>query len=240
LKKLSPFEQSLFWAYGIWMTLGLWVTLGEITESTLLGWSLPGPLLAFVSFCLRQGDAISILLAAMNLHCWATRTWGTPRARLWAIVVMLASGLIETVGTLTGYPFGPYFYTENFGPRLFDVLPLAIPLAWYVLVTGALILLRPSLPNNIWVEAAAVGLAVTLIDALMEPFAVRIKAYWLWETDSGMPPWQNYLAWFTLSAALVRWAAPPQRVHEKWDWRVAAILGGILVLFVTARIVHGV
>lgn len=231
-------ERSLWWAYLFWMGVGFVVTCAGFTAAKLDGLNAPEPLKIFVGLCLRYGDAILMLLAAMNTHLWASQRWGARPARNWAMLVLLLSGLVETVGTLTGFPFGVYHYTENFGPRLGGVLPLAIPLAWFVLVTNAILIVRPIFSLGRTAEALVVGAMVTGIDWVMEPFAVRIKTYWYWEHSE--IPLQNYVAWFVVSFLLVRFLAPLARPKEMLHLKPWIVLGSMLALFIVARLLHGV
>jgi len=228
-------ERILILAYVLWMLIGLAVTIAGFTESTVLSLHLPPSLELFILACLKYGDPISIFLAAINTHWLACRTWGRFTARKWAAIILIGSAVTETIGTLTGWPFGPYHYTDNFGPRLGDVLPLTIPLSWLVLITNVLLLVRYHTHLNPRFEAGLIAFGVTLMDWVMEPFAVHIKAYWYWDTPN--IPWQNYVTWFTLTFILVRRFAPPNRATQPNDSRSPIILSMMLSLFVTARIV---
>jgi putative membrane protein len=138
---------------------------------------------------------------------------------------------VETCGALTGFPFGRYSYTDRFGPEL-GVVPLTIPLAWHVVLTNALFLVRalaPHLPRL--GEAAGVGAIATLYDAVLEPFAVRVKGYWFWQ-GSGAVPLQNYAAWFVISALLAFAFAPATTQRGPRDIRPAILLGATVVLFI--------
>ena len=197
--------------------------------ATVAAWSLPAWLHAFVALCLRTGDPLLILLAFANTHLAAARHWGQPAARRWALLIIVLSLAVETLGALTGFPFGAYAYSDRFGPVL-GVVPLAIPLAWHVVLTNALFLVRriaPHLPR--WGEALAAGVVATLYDAMLEPFATTVKGYWHWR--EGGVPLQNYLAWLIVSTLLIRAFAPTSAAHHGRDPRPVLILGATLLLF---------
>ncbi|NBS54704.1 carotenoid biosynthesis protein, partial [bacterium] len=78
-----------------------------------------------------------MVLASAHVYFSAVDRLGLRQARMTAAVILVASGILESFGTLTGIPFGSYTYTDAFGPRLGGVLPIAIPLAWFAVVAGA-------------------------------------------------------------------------------------------------------
>jgi putative membrane protein len=223
-------EKIVLGAFAFWFACGLIFTLGRIGPETVAAWPLPGWLHAFVALCLSTGDPILILLAFANTHLLAARQWGASLARRWALIIIVLSLAIETCGALTGFPFGAYAYTDKFGPIL-GVVPLTIPLAWHVVLTNALFVVRtiaPHLPR--WGEAAAVGLIATLYDSVLEPFATRVKDYWQWRGNDAVPL-QNYVAWFVIGSLLVAAFAPTSATRAARDPRPALILGATVLLF---------
>jgi len=173
-----------------------------------------------------------------------SRQWGVAAARRWAIAVMIFGGVLETVGTLTGLPFGQYYYTDNFGPKLFGVLPVTIPVAWFIVASNFLLLVRVHAPfASSTVEAALVATGATLYDWVMEPFAVQVERYWYW-TSGGEEvdwiPWQNYLTWWVAMFLIVRLFATTSELRDRPEWRPHLILGGMVLIFVVGRLAYGV
>jgi len=229
----SIVEKIAFGAFLFWFVCGLAFTLGRVAPETAAAWPLPAALGSFVQGCLTVGDPVLILLAFANTHLLAARQWGPAPARRWALCVIVLALAVETCGARIGFPFGAYSYTSHFGPAI-GVVPMTIPLAWHVVLTNALFVVRalaPHLPR--WGEAAAVGLIATLYDAVLEPFAVRIKGYWFWRNATGAVPLQNYAAWFVVAALLVLAFAPTGAGRKDRDLRPAAILGATVILFLT-------
>ena len=220
----TTLEKSIFAAFIFWFACGLIFTLGRIGPNIVASWNLSPVLQAFVNLCLRVGDPVLILLAFANTHLLAAREWGPNLARRWALIVLALALAVETCGAKTGFPFGAYTYTDRFGPSI-GVVPMTIPLAWQVVLTNALFIVRaiaPHLPRA--GEAAAVGLIGTLYDAVLEPFAVRVKGYWFWRNATGAVPSQNYLAWFIVGSLLVLVFAPTSAKIKRRDLRPVVLL----------------
>ncbi|MES2307311.1 MAG: carotenoid biosynthesis protein [Verrucomicrobiota bacterium] len=242
----SKIERASFFAYLFWISIGLVSMSMQWTELRIAEWEifqenkLHG-LRWFIGICLRNGNPVLMILAALNVYFMMVRHWGLSLARRWSLMVMIISGMVEVMGTRTGYPFGAYHYTEEMGPRIGGLLPISIPFAWLVVVSCGLIGLKCCFPMGNQIRSAVgVGIIATIFDYLMEPFASRAMAYWIWETPTALPPWQNYLAWFGLSFFLV-WRYATMRVDDTCsDIRPPVILGSMLTLFVVVRMVHGI
>jgi len=200
-------ETVAFIAFLIWTALGLIFTLKHITPGTIAHWAIPPELARFVEGCLGNGDPILILLAFASTHLHG----------------------IETLGASTGFPFGEYHYTTYFGPIL-GLVPMAIPFAWYVVVTNALFIVRAGAPNaSRLTEAMVAGLICTLYDVILEPFATTVKHYWVWSKNE-VPP-LNYVAWFVISALLVWIFSPTIATRYRFDPRPFLILFFTVLIF---------
>jgi uncharacterized membrane protein len=236
-KRLEPWnvvEKVALSAFVFWVACGMIFTVGHITIETTAAWPLPVWLHQFVDFCLRTGDPILILLAFINTHLHAARQWTGGVARRWGLLIIICAFGIETFGTITGFPFGQYHYTDRFGPML-GVVPFAIPLAWHVVVTNALFLVRAFAPHlSRLAEVATTGVICTLYDFILEPFATTQKHYWIW-SEGSVPP-LNYIAWLVLSALLVFFFAPTLSSRFSRDPRPALILGLTVAIFIAGEL----
>ena len=155
-----------------------------------------------------MSDAVWIYLAAIVIYLHTAASEGLPTARLWAIILLAGSGCCEWMGAKTGYPFGPYLYTDHFGWRIAGVLPAAIPLAWMVVILcGRSLILRLRPASTRWELAFGIAVVATLTDVNLEAVAWKVRGYWNWYPDltgplPAWPPVQNYLSWFGLSFLL--------------------------------------
>ena len=117
---------------------------------------------------------------------------------------------------------------------MLGLVPLTIPLAWHVVVTNALFLVRALAPHvSRLAEAALAGLLCTLYDFILEPFATTVKGYWIWR-EGAIPP-LNYIAWFVLSALLIRLFSPTISNRYRLDPRPFVILGLTIAIFLAGE-----
>ena len=135
-----------------------------------------------------QAFWISVTLL-MSAFCATSSVLLMGPARTAAFVAIgVTLGLFfESLSIRTGFPFGPYYYTDVFGPKVIGV-PYIIPLAWYVIVYLSYVL------ANLMIErrpVAAVGAGrsvvlsllgaaiVTAYDLALDPFMVRKIGAWV-------------------------------------------------------------
>lgn len=198
-------------------------------------------------------DFLFIFLAAIVLLLDAIRRMGWPSALLAFLWVAALSGAVETLGTLTGFPFGSYLYTDAFGPRLLGVLPLAIPFAWWVVLLPLQVIFVRLGERN-WFPSTAVpplvGLCAALVDLALEPVATLERGYWMWQS-SGLwygVPWTNFLGWFltaTLLSAGLQWLCESV-FRRAYGWETPSahmiplgILTSVMLTFLLASLLAG-
>ncbi len=188
---------------------------------------------------LNTADAVWIFLAAAVVYLHTAQVAGVMTARIWALIIMVISGAVEWVGHETGVPFGPYTYTERFGPRLGGVLPVAIPLAWLVVVGGAFLACRHWAHHwPRWGRCLLVATAALLTDINLEPVAWHIRGYWIWYdgwlTPPAIPPYENFATWFGLAfllaylMELIRPLAGPWRAPKR-PWMIFLLVNGMML-----------
>ncbi|PTY01707.1 hypothetical protein DB346_11815 [Verrucomicrobia bacterium LW23] len=263
MRQWTAVEKVALGAFLFWAACGLAFAPFRVLPQHAFQWGLPPFIDTFVHACLTWGDVVLIVLAAMNAHLAAVRQWGRADAVRWGAAVIIISGVLETVGTLTGYPFGTYTYTDGFGPRIFGVLPMTIPLAWLIVMTSFLMLVRQCLPFiHGTLEAAIVAALATIFDFILEPFAVYIKQYWLWAPPGAWPaslsssgadvgialpgtylpiPITNYVSWWVIAYLLAVCFAPTTAM--RWgevEVRPALLISGMLAIFIVTRLAHGI
>lgn len=141
-----------------------------------------------------------ILATPINLVITAALVITASVSRHFLLVCLAVAAVgfgIEVLGVNTGWPFGGYAYGNALGPKLLGT-PLVIGLNWLVLLLGSTaIAQRMALTTAVKVLVTAS--LMTLFDWVMEPVAIAL-GFWRWAGH--YPPWQNYEAWFAISALM--------------------------------------
>ena len=127
--------------------------------------------------------------------------WG--KALLLLGLTFAVSLTFECVGVATGLIYGPYHYTDELGYKFLGLVPLLIPIAWFMMSYPSFILanrlIRPG--KNIWtwrISVAAVGAVImTAWDLAMDPMMVA-GGHWIWDKPGAYfgVPLQNYWGWW--------------------------------------------
>ncbi len=116
------------------------------------------------------------------------------------VLVPLLGWSAEFVGSRTGIPFGTYDYTDLLQPQIGRV-PIAIPLAWLMMMPPAWAIAAVIVPNGPPVLRAVVAaLAFTAWDFYLDPQMVGWD-YWRWQKPGAYVgiPIVNFVGWFIWS-----------------------------------------
>lgn len=156
---------------------------------------------------MRQMLVVSVVAQAAAVFAILQHAWGWARTLRLAAAVSLLTFLVEFLGSRTGFPFGPYSYTDLLQPQLGHV-PLLIPLAWFMMLPAAWATVYHYRGHRLrFILLSAV--ALTAWDLLLDPQMVA-WGLWVWDNPSGFfgIPWSNYAGWL-LTAALLTWLLRP-------------------------------
>ncbi len=173
----------------------------------------------------RWPDGLLVVLATGTAIASQTRHLPGQNVILASIIVVLIASALQSLGALTGIPFGPYKYEENIGQQLFYPLPWSVPLLWLLIILASRgvgrLLLRPWRAHRnygFWLLGLTVFLVV-LFDFNLEPFATHVRHYWSWAPtklplDWYSTPVTNFLGW-ALTAGIILAFATPSLIHKK-------------------------
>jgi uncharacterized membrane protein len=200
-------------------------------------------------------EAALILLATFSTIASLTCQLPLQNVLLAAFIIAVFGGAAYTVGALTGIPFGPFTFGDNAGPEIFKTLPWAMPLLWVVVVLNsrgtARLILRPwrkTKTYGFWVIGLTAVLTALFALAL-EPFAARVKHYWIW-TPTKFPvawygaPLVDFIAWGLVTLPVLAFVTPalinkqPRKKSLRNFHPPAVWLGGIF-LFAAASAQRG-
>ncbi len=109
---------------------------------------------------------------------------------------------MEFLGVLYGFPFGKYSYSRRVKPMILGLVPLNVPLFWFVITYSSAsitnIVLKPKKRAR-WKALASLldGLCATSWDLIMDPVQVNIMHSWTWEAGGSFygVPATNFLGW---------------------------------------------
>ncbi|MGQ0538188.1 MAG: carotenoid biosynthesis protein, partial [Gemmatimonadaceae bacterium] len=158
----------------------------------------------------RYSGQSYVVLGALAGVLHAAWAFGWRRALgLSGCAAALALGA-ELVGTSTGFPFGPYEYTELLGYRVLGLVPYAIPISWFYMIYSGLVMGTRFLParddsRTKWIWAAAAACMLTAWDVAMDP-AMVATGHWVWREPGafyGMPL-SNWIGWLAVGALIAR------------------------------------
>lgn len=115
----------------------------------------------------------------------------------------IVSLVFESIGVATGLVYGAYHYTDKLGFKFLGLVPLLIPVAWFMMSYPSFIIANRLVPamENVWkwrLSVAALGAVImTSWDLAMDPMMVA-GGHWIWEHPGvyfGIPL-QNYWGWW--------------------------------------------
>jgi putative membrane protein len=237
-----------------WSARVHWLLFGAFAVDYLLVWSglwMRAPWFGEA----RWPDGLLIVFATGTTLAWLARQLPAQNVMLAAIIIGFLAGLVESIAPLTGVPFGPFTFTKNIGQELFHPLPWAMPLLWLVIVLNARgvgrLVLRPWRKGKnygLWLIGITAVLVV-LFDLGLEPYATRVKHYWLWGASKTRftwysAPWVNFVGWVVTTIIILAFATPslinksPAKQPSSVDHFPLMIWLMLNVLFATGALVN--
>ena len=146
---------------------------------------------------------LTILLSFAFVH--GAMRYGTRGIVAFAVICLVVSNIFENMGVATGFPFGPYHYTDALGPKL-GYVPLMIGpaylgvgyLSWVLATVLVGDVKRGADALTIFATPAIGAFIMVLWDLAMDPSASTLGQWWIWHEGGGFfgVPLVNYLGWY--------------------------------------------
>jgi putative membrane protein len=120
-------------------------------------------------------------------------------------ICLVVSNAMENIGVATGFPFGPYHYTEALGLKL-GYVPLLIGpaylgvgyLAWVIGTVLVGDVKRGDDSLTTFATPLIGAFVMVLWDLSLDPAVSTLGGWWVWEKGGGFfgVPLSNYLGWY--------------------------------------------
>jgi putative membrane protein len=148
----------------------------------------------------EAGSYVSAFLIALPCFVALSGYLGARRAALSLLALAAFAYVVETVGVVTGFPYGPFHYGDALGGRILGLVPYLLPVSYAPLVIGAVAASwRSELQSRaLWILRSA--LLLTLIDGVLDPGAASL-GFWVWPEGGALAA--------ALLLAAGRWRAAP-------------------------------
>lgn len=200
-------------------------------------------------------EAVLVLTATLATLVSLTRQLPGQNVLLAGAIIGLIGGIMHGVGAATAIPFGPFTYTNGAGPRIFGVLGWPMPAIWIIAILNsrgvARLILRPwrKLRNyGFWLIGITAALTV-LFDMALEPFATRVKHFWIWQPTKFPIAWHgaplvNFLGWLVTALLILVFATPalinkkPRQKKSLPDYHPLVLWLSALALFAVGATAH--
>ncbi len=192
--------------------------------SLLMGYFVIRPLLGLPFVPILLSSTTLIFFAFSLGHAmWSLGGWQT---LLFLGLTFSVSLLFESVGVLTGWVYGPYHYTDRLGVKVFGLVPLLIPIAWFMMIYPSYVLVErlagadrgSGLGRTAWLAGLS-ALAMTAWDLVMDPIMVA-TGHWVWEVEGAYfgIPIRNYGGWLvtTFTIYLLYRLIAARRAPRPW------------------------
>lgn len=200
-------------------------------------------------------EALLLALAVVGAVIALARQLPLENVLLAAVVMALIGGGAHALNVVTDIPFGPFAFGSKMGAQLFHTLPWTVPLLWVAAILNsrgvARLVLRPwrkTRAYGFWLIGLTAVLTMLFAFAL-DPFAARVRHYWLWLPTKFPLTWLgaplvNFFSWAGVTILILAFVTPalikkqlsrrsPPDFHPLAVW-----LGGIL-LFGIASAMRG-
>jgi len=193
----------LFLCHILALTFGLAGLLIALPHPEL--WQNSPTGVAFFNFGIRYAGSLHILFGATTMLLFGLLFVGVRKTLIFFVASTTISLSMELLGTSTGFPFGPYAYTDFLGYKILNHVPYSIPLSWFYMgftsyLLASLLVKRPGWRRQtLWSLLLGVYF-LTAWDLALDPSMANPRLlvhFWIWYEPGpyfGMPI-RNLVGW---------------------------------------------
>ncbi|HEY0753602.1 MAG TPA: carotenoid biosynthesis protein [Ktedonobacteraceae bacterium] len=193
----------LFLCHIFALTFGLAGLLIALPHPEL--WQNSASLQDVFTFGIRYAGSLHILFGAATMLLFGLFFVGVKKTLIFFAVSTLTSLSMELLGTSTGFPFGPYAYTDFLGYKILNHVPFSIPLSWFYMGFTAYLLANLLVAKlrlrrrTLWSLLLGAAL-LTVWDLSLDPSMASPRLsihFWIWYESGpyfGMPV-RNLVGW---------------------------------------------
>lgn len=195
--------KGLFFAHLGALVFGLAGLLIALPHPEL--WSENPTLGVVFSLGIRYAGSLHIVLGAATILLFGLFCVGVRKTLIFFAISTTLSLSMELLGTSTGFPFGPYAYTDFLGYKLLNHVPFSIPLSWFYMGFTAYLLAQVLVTRAGWRRRTLWSLLfgaffLTVWDLSLDPAMASPQLpihFWIWSEVGpyfGMPI-RNLVGW---------------------------------------------
>jgi len=148
----------------------------------------------------KEYFAISIFFMvslSIPTYFYLIRRTNPTKAITTILILSIFSMIIESIGVLTGLPYGSFSYTQSLGPKI-GVVPWTVSFGWVPLVIASWALTDRLIKNqtSILKKALVGSVIITIFDLVLDPGAVALN-FWVWSPQGAYynVPISNFVGW---------------------------------------------
>ncbi|HEX2787385.1 MAG TPA: carotenoid biosynthesis protein [Ignavibacteria bacterium] len=147
----------------------------------------------------------SILLPFIFAIVHGKMRYGLKNMAVFAVISLIVGNFYENLSVETTFPFGNYYYSDNLGPKIWNV-PIIIGFAYFsigylawIMAQSLIGALAPVLKKtNIFFVPVVAAFLVASWDFSFDPDSSTINGDWVWREGGGYfgVPFSNFTGWY--------------------------------------------
>ncbi len=166
------------------------------------------------------------------IHC--AKRYGVKTFLVFLALAFVIGNIYENTSIATGFPFGPYHYTDSLGPK-FIFTPWIINIAYFQMLYLTWTMVNTLIGHYdnrlqgkwIFIQALFSMFVMVMWDLLIDPYMSTVSNHWQWH-DGGSyfgVPMSNYLGWclctFTMFLCWALWTSRAGAARPTPAWTLS-------------------